>query len=59
MRRVPLGGNHGGMNAVQIGYARVSTAEQDLTSQREELLRLRVLDSNIYVDHGLTGMNRA
>lgn len=47
------------MNAIQIGYARVSTADQDLTSQRNALLRLGVLDSNIYVDHGLTGTNRA
>jgi DNA invertase Pin-like site-specific DNA recombinase len=48
-----------GMNGIQIGYARVSTADQDLTSQRDALLRLGVLDSNIYVDHGLTGTNRA
>lgn len=48
-----------GMNGVQIGYARVSTADQDLTSQWDALLRLGVLDSNIYVDHGLTGTNRA
>lgn len=47
------------MNGIQIGYARVSTADQDLTSQRDALLRLGVLDSNIYVDHGLTGTNRA
>ncbi|MBW9092582.1 recombinase family protein [Microbacterium jejuense] len=47
------------MNGLQIGYARVPTADQDLTSQRGALLRLGVLDSNIYVDHGLTGTNRA
>nr|WP_205789099.1 recombinase family protein [Microbacterium sp. CPCC 204701] len=47
------------MNGILIGYARVSTADQDLTSQRDALLRLGVLDSNIYVDHGLTGTNRA
>lgn len=47
------------MNGIQIGYARVSTADQDLTSQRNALLRLGVLDSNIYVDHGMTGANRA
>lgn len=47
------------MNEIQIGYARVSTADQDLTSQRDSLLRPGVLDSNIYVDHGLTGTNRA
>jgi len=37
----------------------ISTADQDLTSQRDALLRMGVLDSNIYVDHGLTGTNRA
>ncbi|MDZ8275370.1 recombinase family protein [Microbacterium aquimaris] len=47
------------MNGIQIGYARVPTADQDLTSQRDALLRLGVLDPNIYVDHGLTGTNRA
>ena len=47
------------MNGILIDYARVSTADQDLTSQRDALLRLGVLDSNIYVDHGLTGTNRA
>jgi DNA invertase Pin-like site-specific DNA recombinase len=47
------------MNGILIGYARVSTAGQDLTSKRTALLRLGVLDSNIYVDHGLTGTNRA
>ncbi|MDZ8173107.1 recombinase family protein [Microbacterium xanthum] len=47
------------MYGIQIGYARVSTADQDLTSQRGALLRLGVLDSNMYVDHGLTGTNRA
>jgi DNA invertase Pin-like site-specific DNA recombinase len=47
------------MNAIQTGDARVSTADQDLTSQRDALLRLGVLDSNIYLDHGLTGTNRA
>ena len=49
----------GGTNGIQIGYARVSTADQELTSQRDGLLRLGVLDSNIYVDRRLTGMNRA
>lgn len=53
------GGTVCGMNGIQIGYARVSTADQDLTPKRDALLRLGVLDSNIYVDHGLTGTNRA
>ncbi len=47
------------MNEVQIGYARVSTADQDLTAQRDALLRLGVEDANTYVDHGMTGANRA
>ncbi|WP_426326148.1 recombinase family protein [Microbacterium sp. E-13] len=53
------GGTVGGMNGILIGDTRVSTADQDLTSQRAALLRLGVLDSNIYIDHGLTGTNRA
>jgi len=47
------------MNEIQVGYPRVSPADQDLTAQRDALLRLEVLDSNIYVNHGLTGTNRA
>lgn len=47
------------MNAIQIGYARVSTTDQDLTAQRDSLLRLGVHNANIYVDHGMTGTNRA
>ena len=41
-----------------IGYARVSTDEQDLTAQREALQTLGVGLARIYVDHGLTGTNR-
>jgi DNA invertase Pin-like site-specific DNA recombinase len=44
---------------VKIGYARVSTHEQDLTIQREGLAALGVEADYIYVDHGLTGTNRA
>ncbi|WP_375000168.1 recombinase family protein [Aeromicrobium sp. CTD01-1L150] len=42
-----------------IGYARVSTAAQDLTVQQRRLLELGVTEDRIYVDHGLTGTNRA
>jgi DNA invertase Pin-like site-specific DNA recombinase len=45
------------MNSIMIGYARVSTDEQDVTVQREALLSLGVESSRIYVDHGLTGTN--
>jgi DNA invertase Pin-like site-specific DNA recombinase len=41
-----------------IGYARVSTREQDLTAQRAALEQLGVKPKDIYVDHGLTGTNR-
>ena len=59
MRLRSHGGTVGGMNGIQTGYVRVSAADQDLTSLRDALLRLGVLDSNMYVDHGLTGTNRA
>ena len=42
-----------------IGYARCSTDKQDLTAQREALTDLGVAADRIYVDHGLTGTNRA
>ncbi len=47
------------MDAMQIGYARVSTTDQDLTAQRDGLLRLGVRDADIYVDHGMTSTNRS
>ncbi len=46
------------MNALLIGYARVSTDAHDLTAQRDALDRLGVAPERIYVDHGLTGTNR-
>lgn len=46
------------MSGTKVGYARVSTAGQDLTAQREGLIALGVDAKLIYVDHGLTGRNR-
>jgi DNA invertase Pin-like site-specific DNA recombinase len=46
------------MSALLVGYARVSTHDQDLTAQRDALARLGVGADRIYVDHGLTGTNR-
>lgn len=46
------------MSGLLIGYARVSTNEQDLTAQRAALAGLGVDSERIYVDHGLTGTNR-
>jgi len=46
------------MSGLLIGYARVSTNEQDLTAQRAALAGLGVVSERIYVDHGLTGTNR-
>jgi Resolvase, N terminal domain len=42
-----------------VGYARCSTDAQDLTAQRDALTALGVTPNRIYVDHGLTGTNRA
>ncbi|MBT2523249.1 recombinase family protein [Arthrobacter sp. ISL-28] len=46
------------MSAHLVGYARVSTNEQDLTVQRNGLMALGVPTERIYVDHGLTGTSR-
>ncbi|GAA2872947.1 DNA invertase Pin-like site-specific DNA recombinase [Paenarthrobacter ilicis] len=46
------------MNGTKIGYARVSTSDQDLTAQRNALLGLGVKEEQIFVDHGLTGTIR-
>lgn len=47
------------MTGTLIGYARCSTDKQDLTAQRERLRELGVAEDRIYLDHGLTGTNRA
>ncbi|MDQ0618893.1 recombinase family protein [Arthrobacter globiformis] len=40
-----------------VGYARVSTDEQDLTAQQDALSAMGIEPDQIYVDHGLTGSN--
>src|SRR6476620_7162555 len=47
------------MAATLVGYCRCSTDSQDLTAQRERLRELGVSEDRIYLDHGLTGTNRA
>jgi DNA invertase Pin-like site-specific DNA recombinase len=46
------------VSGLLIGYARVSTDEQDLTSQLQALSSMGVTAGRIYVDKGLTGTNR-
>lgn len=51
--------NHGCMTGMNLGYARASTKNQDLTAKRNGLLALEASGKQIFVDHGLTGTNRA
>jgi DNA invertase Pin-like site-specific DNA recombinase len=46
------------MPGLNIGCARISTDQQDLTAQHDGLQALGVVAERIYVDHGLTGTNR-
>ena len=54
-----LTGDTRAVTDLKVGYARVSTAGQDLTAQRDGLAGLGVEPDRVYVDHGLTGTNRA
>ena len=46
------------MTGLLIGYARVSTSEQDVAAQESALQDLGVAPERIYVDHGRSGTTR-
>jgi DNA invertase Pin-like site-specific DNA recombinase len=46
------------MTGIAVGYARCSTAGQDLTAQRDALQAMGVDPARVYVDRGLTGTSR-
>ena len=47
------------MTSTLIGYARCSTDAQDLAAQKVALAELGVAADRVYLDHGMTGTNRA
>ncbi len=54
-----LNGTLQNMTGLLIGYARVSTNDQDLTAQKNALMASGVPPEKIFTDQGLTGTNRA